>query len=206
VDGDTLDLLEDEEIRIVKLTALQCSVIRQMVFPWVFYYERLVNEFPSYWEIVDQPQDYKDALEALELMVGGGYVPPAEEIMGDVYENRGNVSANDFAIGSGLIADNTWRVLSLADIVTDLDATVVYLRFYIKDGAVGAVCQFKKYEATGTYTTVPLTTQVVNVYNYASVLVPIAPTRWLEYKISSGMDETGITILGWWKPTYGYSA
>jgi hypothetical protein len=107
VDGDTLDLLEDEEIRIMKLTALQCSVLRQMVFPWVFYRERLVNEFPSYWEIVEQPQDYKDALEELELMVGGGYVPPEVIEMGEVYVDRGNPSAWDFSIGSGLTADGT---------------------------------------------------------------------------------------------------
>jgi len=206
VTGDTLDLLEDEEIRIMKLTALQCSVIRQMCFPWAFRRERLVNEFPSHWEVVTQPQAYKDSLEELELMMGGGYVPPEMKTMGDIYVDRGNATANDASIGSGLTADNTWRTLDLSSIVSDADATMVLLRCYIKDGAVGQFLQFRKYGLTGGYSTQVLATQVANVYNYASFVIPIPVLRELEYKISSGMDETGIVVLGWWKPTYGYGA
>jgi hypothetical protein len=54
----------------------------------------------------------------------------------------GNASANDFAIGSGLTADNTWRTLDLSSIVTDADATMALLRCYIKDGVVGVFLVF----------------------------------------------------------------
>ena len=206
VDGDTLDLLEDDEIRIMKITALQCSVVRQMCFPWVFYYERLVNEFPSYWEVVTQPQAYKDSLEELELMMGGGYVPPEVETMGDTYVNRTNASANDFSIGSGLTADGTWRTLDLSSIVTDTDATVAHLRGFVKDNVTDSTLQFRVYGATGAYSIQVLSTQVANLNNYGQFLVGIPVLRQLEYKITSGMDSTGIVIIGWWKPTYGYGA
>jgi len=206
VESSALDLLEDEERRIMDFSILQVSILRQMAFPWAKMSTRLVEDHGDYQTTVDQPQDYKDALEELELMLGGGYVPPETETMGDVYVNRTTATANDFSIGSGLTADGTWRTLDLSSIVTDADATVVHLRAFVKDNVTDSTLQFRVYGATGAYSIQVLSTQVANLNNYGQLLVGIPVLRQLEYKITSGMDATGIVVLGWWKPTYGYGA
>lgn len=206
VSGGTLDLLEDEEIRIMKITALQCSVIRQMCFPWVYYYERLVDEHVDYWEIVEQPTAYKEALEALELMVGGGYVPPEEIQMGDQFVDRGAAVAFDFTIGSGLTADSAWHDLNLSGLIADSDATLVLLYCYVKDGSAGLLLNLRKeLDPNNTKNCAPCQTEVANQYLYHHPIVALA-SRKIQYLISSGMDDCGIFVRGWWKPTYGYGA
>jgi hypothetical protein len=199
VDGDTLDLLEDEEVRIVKLTALQCSVVRQMVFPWVYYRERLVNEFPSYWEIVEQPQAYKDSLEELELMMGGGYVWPGGVNMGEEYVDRGDASGYDYTISSWT-ADGNWHDKTAAGIVFDYGATRMLLRVRIKDGTVGQGMGFRSEAYSGVYNQATIITLVANVYHYADLWVPLGPELGFDYYVASGMDVADAVVRGWWIP------
>lgn len=199
VDGDTLDLLEDEEVRIITLSILQCSVIRQMVFPWAYLPTRLVDEHVDYWEIVEQPTAYKEALEALELMVGGGYIPPEEEPVGEEYVDRGDASGYDYTISSWT-ADGNWHDKTAAGIVFDYGATRMLLRVRIKDGTVGQGMGFRSEDFSNAYNQATIITLVANVYHYADLWVPLGPELGFDYYVASGMDVADAVVRGWWKP------
>jgi hypothetical protein len=67
----TLDLLDDDACYIMIVSALQRSVIRQMVFPYVYWRTRLVEDHGNWQDTMVFPAAYIDALDDLECMVSG---------------------------------------------------------------------------------------------------------------------------------------
>jgi hypothetical protein len=201
VAGSTLDLLEDEEVRCLELTSLQCSILRQMAFPWAKLFTRLVNDYGDYQTTVDMPQAYIDALEELELLLGGGYDGPKEGCpVGEEYVNRGNPAAADFTIGAGLIADGAWRMLDLSAIVNDPTASQVRLLSWCRDTVVSADFTFRPLGFTNALSGDVLRVQVAGVYVYkqSDIYMPVLQT--IEYAIMAGMDVAGVVVQGWWHP------
>jgi len=202
----TLDLLEDEERRFLDISVLQASILRQMAFPWARMSTRLVEDHGDYQTTVEMPEAYLDALDELELMLGGGYTPPEEVEMGDLFVDRGDPNANDFAIGTGLIADGAWHGLDLSGIINNELATRVLIRGYAKDNLVGSVCSFRRYPNQNAYNAASHATQVANVYVYFQCQVVLSPAQWVDYLLTNGMDVAAVVVQGWWVPTYGYGA
>jgi hypothetical protein len=198
--GDTLDLLEDEERRCLDLSVLQCSILRQMTFPWARLFTRLVEDHGDYQTTVEMPQAYIDALEELELLLGGGYDGPKEGcLVGEIYHDRGNPSAWDYTIGD-FTANGTWRSLDVSAIVDNPDATRVLLRGRFKDNLVGQAFFLREYGDSGQYDAIGGLTQVTGVLTEFHGQVELGVVQQLEYLIASGMDEADLLIRGWWVP------
>lgn len=201
VAGSTLDLLEDEEVRCLELTSLQCSILRQMAFPWAKLFTRLVEDHGDYQTTVDMPQAYIDALEELELLLGGGYDGPTEGCpVGEIYVNRGNPNAPDYTIGAGLTADSTWRMRDLSAIVNDSDATRVLLLAYCKDAGANMDFLFRPLGNLGAHSGEYIRTQVANIVVFAQFQIYMPVLQTIEYAISTGMDQATLTVQGWWVP------
>lgn len=200
VGSAVLDLLEDEERRCFDLSILQVSVLRQMAFPWAKMFTRLVEDHGDYQITVDMPTAYVEALEELELLLGGGYDGPKEGCpMGEIYVNRGNPNAPDYTIGAGLTADGTWRMLDLSAIVNDSDATRVLLLAYCKDTGANMDFLFRPLGNLGAHSGEYIRTQVANIVVFAQFQIYMPVLQTIEYAISAGMDIATLTVQGWWR-------
>lgn len=198
--ADTLDLLEDEERRCLELSVLQCSILRQMTFPWVRAASRLVEDHGDYQTIVDQPVAYQEALDELEVLLSGAYDGPETGCpVGEVFVDRGNPSAVDFSIGSGLTADSGWHTLSIGNIVS-AGASRVLLQCSCKDNLTNAVFRTRPFGNSYAINAYAIRTQLANVYNYQQVHCWLFGGDVFEYLITSGMDAADITVCGWWVP------
>jgi hypothetical protein len=172
-----------------------------MTFPWALYPDRLVNEFPYHWEIVDQPVAYKEALEELEILLSGAYDGPRGGCpVGEIYVDRGDPAAQDFTIGGGLTADGAWHTLNLESIIPDDTATRVLLRWQIKDGAAGMNLVMKSRGNTNAYNSIYARTQVANIVLLGEGQIFFTAGRFVEYNITTGTDEIGLLVRGWWRP------
>lgn len=197
----TLDLLEDEERRCLDLSVLQCSILRQMTFPWARAASRLVEDHGDYQTIVDQPVAYQEALDELEVLLSGAYDGPVGGCpVGEIFVDRGNPDTRDFYIGSGLTADGIYRTLDLSAKVTDSDANRVLLLIQAKDGSTGQNFAVRQYGDSGANAAAWLRTQAANVAIFGQISVYMPVLRQVEYIITSGMDVAEMTVQGWWKP------
>ena len=198
--GNTLDLLDDEEVRCLELTSLQCSVLRQMTFPWAFYRERLVNEFAAYWEIVDPPVAYTEALEELEILLSGAYDGPETGCpVGEVFVDRGDNATWDYALPTTLTADGAWHTLNFGLLVGSA-ATRVLLRAFIADTVADAYMAFRLPGYANEINVARVRLGMGVGYDERQLECQISAGGLLNYKISSGMDDALISIQGWWEP------
>ena len=199
VSGDTLDLLEDEEVRCLELTSIQCSILRQMTFPWAGYRERLVNEFPSYWEIVDQPVAYVEALEDLEVKLSGAYDGPKEGCpVGMEYVDRGDLPGYDFTIAT-LVADNAWHEMDLVNVIGDPDATLVIIRTVFV-GALGSHVGYREDENTATVNILLARSPVTDVICDFEGIVKMSIPQKIEYRLHTGITACNVCVRGYWRP------
>jgi len=200
VASDTLDLLEDEEVRCLELTSLQCSILRQMAFPWAKLRTRLVNEHPDYWEIVEQPAAYVEALEELEILLSGAYDGPTGGCpVGEVFVDRGDPSAWDFQVGD-LAVDGAWHSLDLGGIITDADATRLEIGAWFLSSVVNHTLQFRKTNNVNGLNVLIQRTHTAYLFEHLSGPVSLGPDRSLDYWASTGLPEIYIIVRGWWKP------
>ncbi len=197
----TLDLLEDEERRCLDVSALQVSVLRQMVYPWVKMPKRLVEDHGDYQITVDMPVAYVEALEELEILLSGAYDGPIGGCpVGTVYVYRGDPSAWDYTLAN-LIANSTWHDLDLVNIVTDADATMVHISTWFLDDQLGSVVQFKRNGQSNDLNVLQgRTQQTYRMQNLDGLVAMDAASRVVRYWIATGFDEVYLTVRGWWKP------
>lgn len=199
--ADTLDLLEDEERRCLELSVMQCSILRQMSFPWARAASRLVEDHGDYQTIVDQPVAYQEALDELEVLLSGAYDGPRGGCpVGEEFVNRGDPAVIDWQIGAGLTADGTWCVLDVSSVVVDDTATRVLLYIYCQDGAAGTVMMLRSRGNSNAVNVVRLRTQVANIYTEAEGQIFFTAGRFVEYNIAAVMNVGAIVVRGWWKP------
>jgi hypothetical protein len=201
VTSDTLDLIEDEERRCLDLSVLQCSILRQMTFPWAKFRTRLVEEHPDYWVVVDQPQAYVEALEELEVLLSGAYDGPKEGCpMGEVFVDRGDPSVNDFTIANGLlVADSQWNIVNLDQIIP-VGSTYVLLRVELTSATVGKYIILREAGNSNIPNSVILRAQAANVDNDGSALVAVGGLRYVAYVLQTGVAAATVTVRGWWVP------
>lgn len=99
VEASALDLLEDEERRCLDLSITQISIMRQMVFPWAFRSDRLVESHTDYQTTVDMPVAYLEALEELEILLSGAYDGPKGGCpVSEIFVDRGDLPGGDFSL------------------------------------------------------------------------------------------------------------
>jgi len=201
VSSDTLPLLDDEERRCLDLSVLQCSVLRQMVFPWAKLATRLVEEHPGYWVIVEQPQAYIDALEELELLLGGGYDGPKEGCpVSEVYVDRGDLPGSDFTLAT-LQPDNNWHELDLTNVVGDVEATRVLMRVVIAASVAGQYIMFREAGNTSNFNVFAPRCQVAGEYVDAEGDVIMSTSQHIEYLLTSSVTGVYLIVRGFWKPS-----
>jgi len=200
VHAATLDLLEDEERRCLDLSVLQCSVLRQMAFPWAYRPDRLVEEHVGYEIPVEMPVAYVEALEELDQLLSGAYDGPKEGCpVGEVYVDRGDPSAWDFQIGN-LAVDGAWHSLELGGIITDEDATDVEILVQFRGGAAQASVQMRETNNVNVYNRLLGSTQGDNLFTTLPGRVTLGPDRSMDYFVSATMVICNIVVRGWWKP------
>lgn len=123
----------------------------------------------------------------------GGYMVGADA--GGIFVPRSTAAAYDFAIGSGLTANGTYISLDLSDIVPS-GAKAVAIRAYIKDNLSTSVFLVRRDSSSGVTGTLAYSS-IVNTYMFVFAPVAISSNRTVEYTITSGTDEAGIVITGW---------
>lgn len=117
---------------------------------------------------------------------------------GESYVDRGDPSAVDASIGSGLTADGTWRSLSLSSIVPAGAASkLVHLRCRILDNSVESVMQLRKVGNTNAVNATKAATAVTNDSRYFDAWIMLDSARAVEYNIDSGMNNAEVTVAGW---------
>jgi len=72
VQSSVLELLDSPGCSLLVLSDVQVAVLAQMTFPYAWWDTRLVVDHGTYQETVEFPQEYKDELECLELLLSGG--------------------------------------------------------------------------------------------------------------------------------------
>lgn len=72
VQSSVLELLDSTGCNLLLLSDVQIAVLAQMVFPYVWWPTRLVEDHEQYQIAVDFPTLYRDELECLELLLSGG--------------------------------------------------------------------------------------------------------------------------------------
>jgi hypothetical protein len=196
----TLDLLEDEERRCLDLSIMQCSILRQMTFPWVRLESRLVEDHGDYQTTADMPEAYLDALDELETLLSGAYDGPETGCpVGEVFIDRGDNATWDYALPTTLTADGAWHALNFGLLVGS-SATRVLLRAFIADTAADAYMMFRKPGYANELNVARVRLGMGVGYDERQLECSIASGGLLSYKISSGMDDALISIQGWWEP------
>ena len=200
VHAATLDLLEDEERRCLDLSILQCSILRQMVFPWVYRPDRLVEEHVGYEIPVEMPVAYVEALEELDQLLSGAYAGPKEGCpVGEVYVDRGDPSGWDFTIAN-LVADAAWHEMDLTNVIGEVSARLVLMRVRLTGPTVGGFIYFRESGnvATINYAGVPILTTTTPVD--ASIIIHLAATQKVDYILSVGVTVCFLFVRGYWAP------
>lgn len=117
---------------------------------------------------------------------------------GESYVDRGDPSAVDYSIGSGLTADGTWYTLDLSSIVPAGAASkAVHLRCRILDNGVESLMQIRKLGNTNAINATKTVTAVQNDSHYFDAWVTMDSSRRVEYNIDSGMNNAEVTVAGW---------
>jgi len=198
--GGTLDLLEDEERRCLDLSILQCSILRQMVFPWARFRTRLVNEHVDYQTIVEMPEAYLDELDELEELLSGAYDGPTEGCpVSEIFVDRGDLPGYDFAIAN-LTADGAWHNLALVNVIGDALATRVLLRCQFTASAAAAVVRFREDGNTAIINIAGSRVHVTTVSPEFECTVVLPGTQIIEYYLSTTVTMCNIVVRGYWIP------
>jgi hypothetical protein len=117
---------------------------------------------------------------------------------GESYADRGDPSAVDFSIGSGLTADSTWRTLDLSSIVPAAAASkLVHLRCRILDNAAESLMQLRKLGNSNAVNAASCVTAISGDSAYFDGWVMLDADRKVQYNIDSGMGEAEVTVAGW---------
>lgn len=117
---------------------------------------------------------------------------------GESYVDRGDPSAVDFSIGSGLTADGTWRTLDLSSIVDAAGASkLVHLRGRIMDNTVEALMKMRKLGNTNEINAFQIVTAVRDDSMWFDAWIIMDSSRRIQYNIMSGMDTCELTVAGW---------
>lgn len=198
--ADTLDLLEDEERRCLELSVMQCSILRQMVFPWARAASRLVEDHGDYQTIVDQPVAYQEALDELEILLSGAYDGPETGCpVGEVYVDRGDLPGYDVA-KANLTCDDAWHELNLVNVVGDALATRVRLRSYITGNMVSGRWGYREAGNTADVNTSQGTLRVTTSPAEPDSVVVMSGDQRIEYRMSPSFDVVAIVVRGYWVP------
>lgn len=200
VGSDTIELSQDPERRCLDLSIMQVSILRQMVFPWAYRRDRLVEDFDAYQVIEEQPTHYKEALEELEELLSGAYDGPETGCpVGEVYVDRGDPNAWDTVVAD-LTVDGAYHDLSLAGIITDSTATRVLLRVEFVGNAAGRRLSFRKKGNANPYNLASRLARVANITDSFDATVSLGSGRSVSYNLAVGITTCNILVRGWWKP------
>jgi hypothetical protein len=117
---------------------------------------------------------------------------------GESYVDRGDPSAADYSLGSGLTADGTWRTLDLSSIVPAGAASkLVHLRCRIIDNTVEAMMEIRTLGNTNPINAARGVIANGNDSFWFDAWVVMDSSRRVEYSIDSGMGTAEITVAGW---------
>lgn len=117
----------------------------------------------------------------------------------DGFTDRGDPAAHDFQVGD-LTTDGTWKDLDLSSIVNDSEVEAVVIYVQIADGAASSRMQFRKNGNTNTIARSAVGTQVANITNDTTFVVPCDSSQVIEYMGSNLTFTTiNITVVGWFQ-------
>jgi hypothetical protein len=122
--------------------------------------------------------------------VGGG---------GHVYVDRGDPSSWDYVVGD-LTVDSAWHDLDLSSIVTDSDALLVHFRVQITSSSGGKVVMLRENGNTNSYNSLVCLKSSDGVPQIQDGLVSCDTSQVIEYYVTSGVAELGLSVRGWVKP------
>ena len=196
----TLDLLEDEERRCLDLSIMQCSILRQMVFPWVRLPSRLVEDHGDYQTTVDMPEAYLDALDELEQLLSGAYDGPETGCpVGEVYVDRGDLPGWDFGVAT-LTIDGNWHELDLTNVIGEVAATRVLVRVAISAPGPGYSFWLRQGDNTSNVNASALRSQVAGQYTEHETQIQLPGTQHIAYLGSAGTTDALLVVRGYWMP------
>lgn len=200
VASSTLELLADEERRCLDLSILHTSILRQMVFPWAFLPQRLVEDHGDWQEVVEMPTAYLEALEELEILLSGAYDGPIGGCpVGEIYVDRGDLPGYDFTLAT-LIADDAWHPLNLQNVLGSSVATRTLARAIFTGPYAAAYCGFRQGGNIAGYNVSAGRSQVPGLYFEFQAQVSIAQNMEIEYVLSPSITDCAIVFPGYWEP------
>lgn len=124
----------------------------------------------------------------------GAYLVGGTAIGGFV--DRGDAAANDFTLAD-LTADSAYHDLDLSSIVP-AGAKAVVLKLAIMDTATtNRILIVRKNGNTNAINIFQTRTQVANIYNDTTGIIPCDSSRVIEYSVTTGTDFAVIHVLGW---------
>lgn len=198
--SSTLDLLEDDERRCLDLSILQVSVLRQMVYPWVQMWTRLVEDHGDYQETIDMPTAYLEALEGLEILLSGAYDGPKGGCpVGEVFVDRGDLPGFDMETGN-FTKDGTWREWDLTNVIGAPSATRVMIRCSFTGSVAGGYIYFRQEDNVAGVNIAGQRVQVAGEYIDLEVYVELPGTQKVSYNISSTITVIYCVVRGYWMP------
>ncbi len=113
------------------------------------------------------------------------------------FVDRGDPAAADFEVGD-LTTDGTWKDLDLATIVGDARVRSVLIHVKVQDGAVSSLMQFRKKGNADVVARSAVRTQVANIINEGTFIVPCSTAQVIQYHGSNLTFSTiEIIVLGW---------
>lgn len=112
------------------------------------------------------------------------------------FHDRGDVGAFDWAVGD-FTTDGNWNSLDCSSIVPK-GARAILFRCHIKDDAAGSVFSVRKRGNSNDHNAGYFRTQVANVDNDTTMLVPCGDDRLMEYKTSNlAYVAIDVLVMGW---------
>lgn len=115
---------------------------------------------------------------------------------GGIFVPRYTAASYDFDLTSGLTASGSYTNLNLSSIVPS-GTKAVTIRAYIKDNLSTSVFLIRRDSSAGVTGTL-VYSSVVNTYMFVFAPVAVSSSNTVEYSITSGTDEAGVVITGWY--------
>jgi len=113
-----------------------------------------------------------------------------------VFVDRGDPTGYDF-IASDHTVCGVWTDMDLSAIVP-AGALAVLIKFGGYRADIVTNFQLRKKGNSNEYNVSTINMQVENVWVYADLIVPLPPSRIIQYKQYQVWNESNLTVKGWW--------
>lgn len=110
--------------------------------------------------------------------------------------NRGNLTANDFWLGSGITCDDTTRELDLSSKAPD-GANFVLLFVRMKSPNLGHLFTVKSADHANDFNIIKVTSLVTTEYMYRTAWIGCSSARKVKYYGSASLNDAVINVLAW---------